>query len=246
MQKIPYRLRRALKINELLDEKGGNFLRGEWEIILDPEEILKLEEGFSQKLGSKEAALSGVLAEDNFYIHTRMFYRRPVGKTGKTEILLYNRTLWKGRIFGHSGVALLIISSEGKIYLSRTWRPSINGWILEMPGTVGKEGESLDDIIARCVRDDVGLEIEERIILTDDYIPERGLLGGTVPLFLIKLRPGEPKASDASIAEHIAFTKEGLEKAIVSGKYNYKGIDHYICDGYLVTALFLAEKKKLI
>lgn len=245
---IPYRIKRALEIAGILGEKPGDIKKGELRIVMKPTEILKLEKEF--KKSHKKAAINeftaGIIEENSFYIFLKMFFERPVGNTGKTDFVLYNRVLWSGQLHGNSGVAVLAVTAENKIILNRTWRPSVMNWILETPGTIRKAGEKIKDTLFRCIKQEVGLEIESYELLSKFYVPERGIMGGTVPVYFVRLKKGIPRPADSAVRENVFLSKKEVEKIIIKGEFLYRGAKYLACEGYLVSALYLAEKKGLI
>ncbi|MBI4779020.1 NUDIX domain-containing protein [Candidatus Falkowbacteria bacterium] len=245
---MPYRIQRALKIFKILGEKPGNVKKGEWRMVVNPAEILRLEKQLKRKNKNyaKSEFISGLIEENRFYIFLKMFFERPVGNTGKTDFVLYSRVLWAGQLNGNSGVAVLAATEDNKIALSRTWRPSVMNWVLETPGTIKKAGEKIKDALWRCVKDEIGLKIKSYELLSKFYVPERGIMGGVVPVYFVRLKSGIPSPTDPAIRENIFFSKNELEKIIKKGEFIYKGVKHFSCEGYLISALYLAEKKGLI
>jgi len=245
-KKIPQRIKRLLEVFEETNGKIGDLEKNEWRIVLNPFEMLKLEEDLIKKNKDKdkERFKCGVLGEDNFYIYTRFFFERPV--ENKTEFVLYNKVFWTGQLFGGAGVAALVLSSDNKIILTRSWRPSVGNWILETPGTIKQKEEREEETLKRCLDDDIGLEIDKKELLSDYFFPDRGIMSGFVPFYLIKLKKGKFKPKDLSLNKKLAFSKEELESIIKKGYYMYENKKHFCCDGYLVFALYLAEKKGLI
>lgn len=247
-KKIPQRIERLLEVFKLSNGKVGDLEKGEWKVVLDPLKMLKLEEELIEKNKdkNKEQFKCGVLGEDRFYIYTRFFYERPIGESKKTEVVLHNKVFWSGQIKGGSGVAVLVVSDDNKIVLNKSWRPTVENWILETPGTIRQSGESDEEVLKRCIEDDIGLEIERKEIITKEFFPDRGIMAGFVPLYLVKLKKDAINSKDLSLNKHLFFSKEELEDVIKKGFCVIDNKKYFCCDGYLLSILYLAEKRKLI
>lgn len=258
MQKnIPHRLTRVLEIIKIIKHPSST-KKGGWEMVIDPAEILELEKEFKRKFRlirqakktiepRDEEALAGVFGEDQFYIHTRMFFRRPVLKEpSEKEVVLYNIMYWKGQVYGNSGVTLLVVNEKGEFVLNRSWRPTIQSWLLETPGTITRRGESALQTVRRCVQNETGLKILKITKLADDYIPERGIMGGTVPLFLVKVSNQTGEGSDSAVVGTVALTKKQVEKIICQGSFNFQDKKYLCHDGHFLSSYLIAEKRGLI
>ena len=247
MEKLPKRISRFLEVIDLVNEKRGDLSKEEWRMVTDPKEILFLESDFAKKNENLSADQfhSGVLAEDRFYVFVRIFFERPA-KNGQTEFILQNKVFYTGQLFGNSGVAVIAVSHDNKIILNKTWRPSITNWLLETPGTIQKKGENIDDAFGRLLREDFGLEMESQQLLTENFIPDRGITGGVVPIYFVRLKEGELKPQDNSVAGNFLFTLEELEKIIAEGGIEEDGRKYFCHDGYLMAGLYLAKQKGLL
>ncbi|HMQ01845.1 MAG TPA: hypothetical protein PKD79_02115 [Candidatus Doudnabacteria bacterium] len=230
---------RYLEVLEKLGEPLGDWTKGETQITTNPKLMKKVED----KLGVPV----GVIDEDQYLIHLRDAVLFPP-KKGETEPRLgsYIRLVYTYQLSKNLGISILPINSDGKMVMNRAYRHAPRHWTIEAAGTIAKQGESHLATVKRCVRDELGCEVLKAVRLTTHFIPERGLLGGQVPIYAVYVDYKPNRFSDPTVAGHLLMTTQQYWKAVSSGKVRRKGVVYLCCDGYTNTAVKLAEMKGLI
>lgn len=231
---------RYLEVLEKLGGAKGDWRKGEIEIITDPDLMTQA----AQKVGQE----IGVVDEDPYVIHLRDAVWFPP-KPGETEPVLgaYIRFVYTYELRKNLGVFVLPVHTDGRIVFNLTFRHALRGWTMEGSGTIGKEGESVMKSVERCMKDELGCEVKSLHELTDKFVPERGLLGGLVPIYLARVDFQHKEVDDPTVRGHVLLTYEEFWDVIRNGgAYEHKGVEHYCCDGYTIAAVQLAELKGFI
>ncbi len=233
----------------------GDHTAGEIEIVVDFNEIVRIEnfvriqntlrrvEGHGHGF-SDEAAEAGIIAQDQFFTDIRDAVIFPNGKPG-----LYRRVVYTNATRGTPGIAIFPITQDKRIVLSKSYRHANRHYALDVPGTIGQDGESHTQAIYRCLQRDFGhMRIHQIVKLSDNFVSERGLLTSYVPLYGIIVDPPVDlvDAEYGLVAGHVAFSKQELDKALLVGYVELDGIPYYLHDGYLVFGLKMAELHGLI
>jgi hypothetical protein len=230
---------RYFEVLKLLDEPLGDWRQGEIQIITDPELIAQAE--------AKHGIEVGVIDEDRYVLHLRDAVFFPP-KAGQTEPVLatYIRFVYAYQLKGNPGISILPVTKDGLLVLNRTFRHALRRWVIEAAGTIAKDGETRLDSIIRCVKDELGSRIHKWHRVTDHFVPERGLVGGTVPIYVVVVDYEPSEVADATVSGHVLLTPAELAAALRAGKYHYQGRDYHCCDGYTIAAVRFAELHGLI
>jgi hypothetical protein len=223
-----------------LNEPVGDVRRGELQLITDRDEILK----HMQEVGKSV----GIMYEDQY----AYLLRDPVllpPKPGAPQPLrgTHIRVVYKNRVNDNPGIFTLTIDVKKRLVLNRAFRHSTRHWMLEGQGTIAKPGESREDSVARCIRQEIGRPLLGIEMLCDDFVSERGLVGDSVPMMLA-IVGGDPVGGveDTTVAGHVALAPETYEAALLEGRYNVDGVPHRLRDGYTISAFYFAKARKLL
>ena len=128
----------------------GDATQGEIEILLNEEKMALIE----KKLGRDV----GVVKEDRYWIWINDACRFPSGNEG-----VYGRILWvRGLESPAQGVAVMPITSEGKIVLNCNFRHSTRSWEIELPRGLVNPGETAEDAAKREASEETGRSIVKR------------------------------------------------------------------------------------
>ncbi len=147
-------------------EYRGDALKGEIEIVKDPDQIAAIEELQFQRLLKKglgkemarEWARTGIVAEDAYWIWLRDPVRFPTGTMGT-----YGRIIWKSQLNGPVGVAVMPILPDGKIALNLNFRHATRSWEWELPRGARNEGESIEEAAQRELNEETGYSINRLV-----------------------------------------------------------------------------------
>ncbi|OGN56427.1 MAG: hypothetical protein A3D96_05015 [Chlamydiae bacterium RIFCSPHIGHO2_12_FULL_44_59] len=188
----------------------GDATQGEIEIILDEEQIASVE----RKLGRDV----GVVKEDQYWIWINDVCKFPSGNEG-----VYGRILWvRGLESPTPGVAVMPITSEGKIVLNCNFRHSTRSWEIELPRGLVNAGETAEDAATREASEETGRSIVE-VRLLGEMPPDTGVLSVVVPVFVAKVAgidARQPEETEA-IEDILELSIEEIQKAFAEGYYTY-------------------------
>ena len=238
-----------------LAQSNGNYQEGEIEIVMDPVEILKIQEiqenRLLQKGFSKEEAVMfsqiGVVCEDQYLIWLRdaVYFPQKIPGT-------YDRIIWKNELKENlSGVAILPVLPSGHIALIVTYRHATRSWELELPRGGIDLQETAEEAALRELQEETGL-MTSSLHLLGQMAPDNGVLSSVMSIFLAKISSqGEPKIEyGEAIAGVISFTKDELKKGLMQGflEVPIQGKKKLIPlhDPFLTFALLQAELRKLL
>jgi ADP-ribose pyrophosphatase len=246
------RISAYLSLIERLGEPVGDWRAGEVQILTKVASILEHENALATKCVSAGRgpcqAVTGIMYEDQYVWLLRDPVLFPPSAGGTDPVRgTYIRIIYKQNIAGNPSVFLLTAGDDGRLILNRAYRHAIRAWTLEGQGTIAKTGETLDDSIARCVRDEIGMPVAEKVLLSPGYVAERGLLGCQVPMFLVRVRGALPSnVEDPTIAGHAALSGTEYEAALLNGSAAIEGRRHLIHEGYTLSAYLLAKLRTLL
>lgn len=232
----------------------GSWRKGEIEIVLNQEQIKKIENQTKLRLISKGVAepiaekwsFVGVVAEDNYWMWVRDAVIFPSGVYGT-----YDRLLWKSGMDGIPGVAVLPILANKKIVVNLNYRHATRSWEIELPRGQKKEGESLEQAALRELKEETGYQLTKSTLL-GTIAPDSGALMSLTPLFYGEVsHSGETQREySEAISQNPAFTKQELRDGIIKGYIEVPILGQIVrvnCrDPILAFALIQAEGKGLL
>ncbi len=233
-----------------LDQARGNYRNGEIEIVVDPQEILKIQKTQEERLLSQgfspekaaEFSRIGVVDEDQYWIWLRDAVYFPQGVPGT-----YDRLLWRSELKNKNrGVAVLPVLPSGKVVLILTYRHATRSWELELPRGGMEPEESFEEAALRELKEETGYVASSAICL-GEVATDTGMHNSVLPVFIAKISAQEESAIEFSeaIAGVMSFTKEELKRGLVKGflEVNIKGTQKQIPlrDAFLTFALLQAE-----
>lgn len=227
----------------------GSYKQKEIEIVLQKEEIKKIEQTAKERLIKKgippEKALEwskiGVICEDNYLYWLRDAVIFPSGVTGT-----YDRIMWKTNLTPPAGAAVLPILPNRKIVLNINFRHATRSWELEMPRGLSEKNETAIQTAKREATEETGYEMEELVYL-GTLTPDNGILASQVPVFLANAASKVQKEEDPTeaILNNPSFTLEELKMLFKKGSYETviegKKQTVYVRDSFLAYALLLYE-----
>ncbi len=232
----------------------GSWKKGEIEIVINPEQIKKIENQMRLHLISKgcqesEAALwssVGVVAEDTYWMWIRDAVIFPSGVYGT-----YDRLLWKSGMDGPPTVAIFPVLSNKKIVVNLSYRHATRSWEIELPRGQRQPHESLEKAAARELLEETGYHLSKSMSL-GTMAPDSGVLNSVVPLFYGEVcHSGENKKEySKAISENPVFTKQELKEGFVRGyleiPINGQIVKVNCRDPYLAFSILQAEGKGLL
>ena len=181
----------SLYLNLMRNDDGlskaplGSWRKGEIEIVLNPDQIKKVENQTKLRLISRGATETeaekwssvGIVAEDNYWMWIRDAVIFPSGVYGT-----YDRLLWKSGMDGIPGVAVLPILANKKIVVNLNYRHATRSWEIELPRGQKKEGETLEQAALRELKEETGYQLTKCTLL-GTTAPDSGALMSLTPLF---------------------------------------------------------------
>lgn len=241
-----------LTLLKQLDLPLGDWKQGEVQIVTDPAEIEIIEQTMRERYAAKRAqtglespkdewADSGIIYEDPFFTLVRDPVRFANGSAG-----VYARLIYKNVIAGTPGIALFPITSDKRVVLSKVFRHANRHHTLEVPGTIGQDGETHLQAVQRCLRTDFGLERFRKLVeVSRHFVSERGAVTSNVPFYVVEIDSPQ-EATDVMVRGHVLLTRKQLEQALMRGCYESEGRTYAVHDGYTAFGLLMATLHKLI
>lgn len=237
-----------------LELPSGNYREGEIEIIMDPQEILRIQKvqenrlfrkGFSEE-EAKEFSRVGVVREDQYLVWLRDAVYFPNAVPGT-----YDRVIWKSELKGASaGVAVLPVLPSGKVVLNLNYRHATRSWELELPRGGIEAKETIQEAAVRELKEETGL-IPSSVTFLGEMVPDSGILSAVIPVFIGEIsgqQESSPEYSEA-IAGVISFEKDEIKKGLTQGYLEVpvqgKKKKVPLRDSFLTFALLQAELRGL-
>ncbi|MCC6639054.1 hypothetical protein IT409_00680 [Candidatus Falkowbacteria bacterium] len=239
----------------LIDSKYplGDWKNGEIQIINDVDVIGDYESrnGVINLMGkyipqSPSPHQIGIIEQDQYIYTVRdLVYFPPKNSDSQPRIGTYRRIMYRWELQGNLGVLILPIDHEGNLILNLTYRHSLRSFSCDAPGTISKEGETINQTIERCINFELNRPILESSLITSSFIAERGIFSGPVPMYLVRV--GDPRGSheDQTVIGHISLSPKAFETHLLRGYMFHDGRQYSFNDGYTNTAYFLAKLKNL-
>ncbi len=157
----------------------------------------------------------------------------------------YIRVVYRGDAKGVRSLFALLRLPDGKFLLNLAYRRPSGQWKLEGAGTITQEGESEGQALQRLVTDEAGSQILH-VVPLGRMIPERGLVGTTVPIYLVDIAEPSNRINDPTVAGHVRFSSEEIDQAFLDGVWS-SDERSYICDdSFTAYAMYMARLRKLI
>jgi ADP-ribose pyrophosphatase len=228
---------------------NGDFREGEIEVVVDPEEIAKIEEiqkkrlirqGFSETEAAKFSK-TGIVSEDTYWIWIRDAVYFPKGVPGTFDRLIKLE----------KGAAMLPVLANGRLVVNLNYRHATRSWELELPRGAGKKGETLEQTALRELKEETGLEAH-CLIKLGEMAPNTGMNSSIVPIFLgrVSKQGLTDREYSEAIADVLSFTKEEIKQGLLDGfmlvTLNGKKQKVPLRDSYVAFAILQAEMRKLI
>jgi len=217
--------------------------------VTDPIEFVRIERALRAKYVSQglsaECGNVGVIWENPWFI----FLNDPIlfpPRAGNVspQIGAFNRVVFRGEVDAQQSVFALLLLSDGRILLNFAYRSPIRLWTLEGHGAISKSGETVEDVLRRCVKDETGRSILDIKRLSPEgigFIASRELIGSTVPFFLVHVGEKEGDIVDPVVSGSVALTAVELSEAFRTGTYQTKERTYVCADGYTAYAFLLAQ-----
>ncbi len=188
---------------------NGDAAQGEIEILLDETKMSLIEE----KLGRDV----GVLKEDRYWIWVNDACKFPSGHEG-----VYGRILWVPRLESPAqAVAVMPVTSEGKIVLNCNFRHATRSWEIELLRGLVNRGESAEEAAKRETCEETGRSIAE-IRLLGEIPPDSGVLSVVVPVFIAQVASVDVQQQEETEAiEVLELSIEEIQQAFAKGYHEY-------------------------
>lgn len=229
---------------------NGSYQQGEIEVVVDPQEIAKIEEIQKKRLirqgmpesEAAQCSKTGIISKDTYWVWIRDAVYFPKGIPGTYDRLI--------KLEG-SGAVMLPVLRNGRLVVNLTFRHATRSWELELPRGAGKTGETLEQTAIRELKEETGLEADTLVKL-GELASNTGMNNAVVPVFLGRV--SKQGLTDREycevIADVLSFTKEELKQGLLDGfievSLHGKKQKVPLRDPYVAFAILQAEMRKLI
>lgn len=214
----------------------GDSAKGEIQIVLDPQEMASIEKDTARDVG--------VLMKDKYWLWINDACLFPNGKKG-----VYGRILWIKSLESRPGVAVMPVTSDGRIILNCNFRHATRSWEIELPRGLINFGEDVEAAAKRETIEETGMLVRDLLFL-GEIPPDTGLTNSVVPIYVAKViekQNSQPEDSEA-IEEILCLSVSEVKQAFLRGYYehNVRGIHKQIPfrDPFLAYAILLYELKQ--
>ncbi len=225
---------------------GGDYIKGEIEIVTDPDAISKVENFVEQILldkgrspaAARERSRAGVISKDEYFILIRDAVYFSNGMPG-----IYNRLFERSSLEkAGQGAIALPITEEGKILFNLTYRHATRNWGMEVArGFSDKADGSLSNTCTRELAEETGMQSQAPISL-GTVCANTGISGTLPEVFLCPLTgSGKPNRGNEAIKKCIPFSLQEVSNAIVNGYFEYDGKRIPFIDGFSMNAIVKAH-----
>lgn len=240
---------RYLELLELVPIPRGDWRVGEIEHVREPERFLALEgrliERYRRAGRSESFGHVGLIHEDEWYVVVRDPVLYPPRSGTEPLEAAHIRVMYRGDALGEHSLFALARLPDKRFLLNLTYRRPAGCWKLEGMGRITREGETQDEALKRCIKDETGAEIIHATPLGRAAL-DRGLIGPSVPLFLVDISEPSGIHTDPTVAGHMALHEQELNRAFMSGEFVYGGRTYTCNDAPTMAALFQARLRGFI
>lgn len=211
----------------------GDVSQGEIQVIVDPEEMAEIEKQTGREVG--------ILKRDRYWLWVNDACAFPNGTKG-----VYGRILWAQSLEANPGVAVMPITSEGKVILNCNFRHATRSWEIELPRGGVNPGETPEAAAIRETSEETGMLVDSLIRL-GEIAPDTGLTNTIVPIYAAKVidkQTAQPEDSEA-IEEILSLSIQEIKQAFLQGylELDIRGVRKQIPfrDPFLAYAILLYE-----
>jgi ADP-ribose pyrophosphatase len=244
-----------MKENPQVFGEIGEYKLGKIEIVTDLKKIGQIEElqkmRFIKKgmsaLEAETASRVGVIYKDTYWIWVRDAVIFPTGAGGTYDRLIQQSAFPDGI----PGIAVMPVFPDGKIGLVVNYRHATRCWQLEIPRGHKLEGEPIEVVVARELKEETGFVVKS-IQYLGDITPDSGCLASIIPVYIGYVGSqgiASPDYSEAILRIEL-FTLGQIKEAFLNGsvEIEIKGKKEKVkvCDPFLSYAIFQAECKKIL
>lgn len=182
---------RAQRYAALREERPGLFVGG-GPVALDPE---------------RNESTCGVVHADPWVMMVVDPVVMPDGRLGR-----YGRLV---TTIDAEGVAVLPITTDGRVLLLRHWRHATQSWHLEIPRGFGEIGATSERQAAAELSEE--LEVSGEMVPLGHLHPDTGMLASRVALFAAMVSADALPAHREGLASVVEMTRPEFEDAILEG-----------------------------
>lgn len=182
----------------------GDSSKGEIQIIVDPENMKKIEAATGRDVG--------VLKRDDYWIWLNDACLFPDGSEGVIGRVLVSNLL------SRPGAAVLPVLPDGKIVLNCEFRHATRCWELEMPRGGVKPGETIEEAAWREVLEETGFVVGELVHL-GEVAGDSGVTGMILSVFMARIvDTKKPNRESSEVIDQIVeLTVSEIRQAFLTG-----------------------------
>ena len=130
----------------------------------------------------------------------RKTFRYPDGKT--REFFFWGKE-------SAGPVIIFPVTDDGKMIATKQWRPSVDGFLYELPGGHAKKGQRIKDAVAAELREEAGYEAKSLIPLAEFWLDPPAMHTVIRPFLALGCRKvTEPNLDEDEFMTHIAMPIE--------------------------------------
>jgi hypothetical protein len=255
---IPNRISAYLDFIARAGVYRGDHRLGEFEIVTNAAEIIGIEKEVRERYKTIALPLSvkgvfppwqvGIISATRYFVYLRDAVLFPkAGLGGKVVRGVYDRLIYTNHLLDCPGVCLLPITSDKKMVLTVAFRHSTRMWGAEVPGTISLSGESAEESVARCARNELGEINIDEIVLLGHTVSERGILGARIPIYAVMIdRFDGGSVPSNMVSDHLVVSPEEYLRARMNSPFVFKGKNCLMEDAYSDAAFGLAVGKNIL
>jgi len=190
----------------LLIEEKGDAMRGEIEILLDSDEIDKIEKDSGREVG--------IIGRDAYWTWINDAVQFPSGSKGVYGRIFF--TAAQGDL--SAGVAVMAFLPNGKVVLNCNYRHATRSWEIEIPRGGMEAKESGLDAARRETLEETGMCIDS-LTLLGEVATDTGVIGSVTPVYkaIVKEKGDASPQESEAIEEILALSIDEIKEAFRVG-----------------------------
>lgn len=214
----------------------GEYTKGEIEIVTNPQEMAAIEKKTGREVG--------VVKKDKYWLWINDACVFPNGSKG-----VYGRILWVQSLEGVTGVAVMPVAEDGRVFLNCNFRHATRSWEIELPRGGVNIGEEPESAARRETIEETGMVVGDLVFL-GEIPPDTGLTNAIVPIYMANVvgKQASELEDEEAIEDILCLTIPEIKRAFVRGYYEHtiRGVQKQVLfrDPFLAYAILMYELRQ--